>query len=1647
MNLGAGVVPVPNQPTLPPGWQLFTDSAGRPFYWNHSNNESSWTPPNMPSHAGSTSDLPPGWEVAVDREGRIYYVDHHNRATSWEKPRHNSSLSSSERSRASSFGNSYPEQMNARGNSIGNGYGTQPAYAAPSGFQSASASSMPGYQPMFGEISGSAPSLNSTSSHNISDYSTDSTLSLVKPSWDIEKENPSCTICGQLFTFFKRRHHCRCCFREICDTCSAHRDAVPHFNHSTPQRVCTHCHAHLQRGEKECVGKLVPYMTVDAKDINQAAREIFDLLMRHTIADTSDTKTSIKEDIIDTGAIPYMITLLTSPNIAKLRSATILQLLKILGKSAENNQVCEAIAKHNAPMVLSSLLQNSDTVEARIEIAKILGHLGRVADLPRTQIVQPSTQSAEQPVPAPVTNYKDDIRNSGALRLLVECLGTSNNDNLLENTSSAIHHIILNHDANRRVVSDVGMATLLILLPTRNAKVLEEVTSIINEICKLEALLHAVDDLGGVSALIALLSNQQSPIHTSPSILISVLSSLSALSCKEAPAKSIAYTAGSISVLLDIMQSTLSIASAIGGAATELQQRIVDTVLNIFVNCSKYPELNSAVNQILLSQGLNTLIKLSTSTSMKGSNQGQILNILFHLISDNESKNQMRKSGGMTSLMSIISTPNTENLLLSLAILTKLVDGNNENALAIVDVGGLVVLNDFMLSGGQQEIVLQSLYCLNCVAAASEEVVQLISSFSSDMVPQLMNLTNNAAPEIIAAALQLLGTMASSSVYRKEIATATKPCMIAWLDNRKSDQIRRSTLRLIGGICSSPAMDDPLRDIPLDLGILPSVVNLLVTPNNTCDIQIQASFALKHAARSFATRENLFNSGAIPQLVSILSPSSSLKGQEARVRVSEVLAAFSGDEKSRRSMIESGGVNIFVELLFSDVEPLQRNATMVIGNFARDEMATDDIVQRGGTMALVSLLSSSDETVVDAALLSIGNLSQNNSARGMFLSSGALESVLHVLTRPLNTLIASALWTLTVLSSHPDLQASFTNAQQGLSLLLDLMSTSNIEQQKQVVFILTNLCSSDPSHWDTLVGLGGVPALLTMLASPYVEIAQRGASRELLSLIKSQPQSRSQIIELGAMNLLGQIVQNGQDQYVQQNVIEIIAELSQDSNNHSSIESLAKVLQILQNLQGNDALYGKKLVESGSVESLAELLFSGQDSLIIPALKLASQLSTTEETADQLISVGGYHGLVTLLSHPNEAIREMSSLSIGNLARCSVACRDAITMSEGGLEPFIAMLQSNNINIQKNTIFVIGILSSNDQFCEKIDALGGLPHLVNLLRGPNPNQQPNINSNSALIDDLLLDNKPKIIEGEAISKLPNNGNNVDVRSTVVHTLVNMTNNGNRIRQDLLKCGLAPILMNLINADLVEAELSLSVQDRRSALMIVSNLLLDDQCKRQFQEMGVVHTLSRYFDSPDDGLSRPALRAARLLATSENSREMLSSQSLDILVKTVNSCANAATLADAIWILGLLLLGGKSCLSNNPSQTQIEETRNQILSRDVVTPLVKIIDSDAMEEAHGAAASVLHSITFISPQKMSFLLADKGGIIPLLKLLGTSRDETAVSQAALILLTLVSFDELRSIVRRYAAPETISRACNSKNGFVADSSRRLRFILG
>lgn len=72
------------------------------------------------------------------------------------------------------------------------------------------------------------------------------TLSESKAEWDEVKLNIAnrCASCSADFALFKRRHHCRCCQRAYCDTCSTKRHDVPAFG-LTNQRVCDVCAIHL----------------------------------------------------------------------------------------------------------------------------------------------------------------------------------------------------------------------------------------------------------------------------------------------------------------------------------------------------------------------------------------------------------------------------------------------------------------------------------------------------------------------------------------------------------------------------------------------------------------------------------------------------------------------------------------------------------------------------------------------------------------------------------------------------------------------------------------------------------------------------------------------------------------------------------------------------------------------------------------------------------------------------------------------------------------------------------------------------------------------------------------------------------------------------------------------------------------------------------------------------------------------------------------------------------------------------------------------------------------------------------------------------------------------------------------------------------
>ncbi|KAJ5698098.1 hypothetical protein N7462_000103 [Penicillium macrosclerotiorum] len=71
----------------------------------------------------------------------------------------------------------------------------------------------------------------SGSSNQGSQWRTDQTAEAYQdldlPRWQPDSEVTSCPICGTIFSFWYRKHHCRKCGRVVCASCSPHRITIP----------------------------------------------------------------------------------------------------------------------------------------------------------------------------------------------------------------------------------------------------------------------------------------------------------------------------------------------------------------------------------------------------------------------------------------------------------------------------------------------------------------------------------------------------------------------------------------------------------------------------------------------------------------------------------------------------------------------------------------------------------------------------------------------------------------------------------------------------------------------------------------------------------------------------------------------------------------------------------------------------------------------------------------------------------------------------------------------------------------------------------------------------------------------------------------------------------------------------------------------------------------------------------------------------------------------------------------------------------------------------------------------------------------------------------------------------------------------------
>eukprot|EP00019_Armaparvus_languidus_P014073 CAMPEP_0168587686 /NCGR_PEP_ID=MMETSP0420-20121227/5014_1 /TAXON_ID=498008 /ORGANISM="Pessonella sp." /LENGTH=390 /DNA_ID=CAMNT_0008622989 /DNA_START=12 /DNA_END=1181 /DNA_ORIENTATION=+ len=216
---------VPNQPPdLAPGWEMFLDNLGRPFYWHHVDQKTQWEKP-VANNIARDLPLPKGWE-AKTLNGRTYYVDHNTKTTTWihpamqnNNPQVNQHYSNAASSNNHSLGASL---MQGRHHSSGN---------------AVSSNDYPGNVARNASYPG-----NLSQSMPVASNNSPSQPEQTTPAPEAST-GPVCESCGLSWSLMNWRHNCRRCGGAFCNKCSRNRMKLPQHGIYERVRVCDLCYS------------------------------------------------------------------------------------------------------------------------------------------------------------------------------------------------------------------------------------------------------------------------------------------------------------------------------------------------------------------------------------------------------------------------------------------------------------------------------------------------------------------------------------------------------------------------------------------------------------------------------------------------------------------------------------------------------------------------------------------------------------------------------------------------------------------------------------------------------------------------------------------------------------------------------------------------------------------------------------------------------------------------------------------------------------------------------------------------------------------------------------------------------------------------------------------------------------------------------------------------------------------------------------------------------------------------------------------------------------------------------------------------------------------------------------------------------------
>uniref|UniRef100_A0AAR2K520 Catenin beta 1 n=1 Tax=Pygocentrus nattereri TaxID=42514 RepID=A0AAR2K520_PYGNA len=403
---------------------------------------------------------------------------------------------------------------------------------------------------------------------------------------------------------------------------------------------------------------------------------------------------------------------------------------------------------------------------------------------------------------------------------------------------------------------------------------------------------------------------------------------------------------------------------------------------------------------VRLAGGLQKMVALLNKTNVKFlAITTDCLQILAY--GNQESKLIILASGGPQALVNIMRTYTYEKLLWTTSRVLKVLSVCSSNKPAIVEAGGMQALG-LHLTDPSQRLVQNCLWTLrNLSDAATKQTslaeVDVLQEGMEGLLGTLVQLLGSDDINVVTCAAGILSNLTCNNYKNKMMV-----CQVGGIEALVRTVLRAGDREDITepAICALRHLTSRHQDaemaqnaVRLHYG-LPVVVKLLHPPSHWPLIKATVGL-IRNLALCPANHAPLREQGAIPRLVQLLVRAhqdtqrrTSMGGTQQQfvegVRMEEIVEGCTGAlhilARDIHNRIVIRGLNtipLFVQLLYSPIENIQRVAAGVLCELAQDKEAAEAIEAEGATAPLTELLHSRNEGVATYAAAVLFRMSED----------------------------------------------------------------------------------------------------------------------------------------------------------------------------------------------------------------------------------------------------------------------------------------------------------------------------------------------------------------------------------------------------------------------------------------------------------------------------------------------------------------------------------------------------------------------------------------------------------------------------------------------------------------------------------------------